>query len=161
VDQLLDVRDEYAPAIFRQVAEELRDVALLDVVRPPRPIAFSPLPNSSAHRFARKTSLAFRRGQRVLTMENLPKVAVSSRNPDEPEEHNLAFLFERVSEDPDFPIVPIWHEDSVAQRARLDYISRLPEDPELGYFDHAILINKILIEFEAFSKFPPANSLLR
>jgi hypothetical protein len=161
VDQLLDVRDEYAPAIFRQVAEELRDVAMLDVVRPPRPIAFSPLPKSSAHRFARKTSLAFRRGQRVLTMENLPKVAVSSRNPDEPEEHNLAFLFERVSEDPDFPIVPIWHEDSVAQRARLDYISRLPEDPELGYFDHAILINKILIEFEAFSKFPSANSLLR
>jgi hypothetical protein len=33
-------------------------------------------------------------------MENLPKVAVSSRKPDEPEEHNLAFLFERVNEDP-------------------------------------------------------------
>jgi hypothetical protein len=161
VDQLLDVRDNCAPEIFRHIAKELRDVASMEVLRVPFSIAFSPLPKSSSHCFPRKTTLALRRDQRVLTMEDLPKVAIPSKKPDEPAEHNLAFLRERVIEDPDFCIIPIWHGDSVAQRARLDYISQLPEDSERGFFDYAILAGKMLDEFKKFGGLSPATSLPR
>jgi hypothetical protein len=56
-------------------------------------------------------------------MEDLPKVAVCSTTPDQPEERNRAILYENVREDPDYPVVPIWSEESVAQHIRLDFIT--------------------------------------
>jgi hypothetical protein len=79
VGQILSVRDHYAPEIFCHVAEELIDVASLEMLRLPCQIAFSPLPKSSARCFPRRTSLAFPRGQRVLTIEDPPKVAILSK----------------------------------------------------------------------------------
>jgi hypothetical protein len=49
------------------------------VLRLPCPFALTPVPKSSAYRVPRKTTLAFRRRQRVLTIDNLPKIIVLSK----------------------------------------------------------------------------------
>jgi hypothetical protein len=86
-----------------------------------------------------------------FTLENLSKLnAVATQN-------DYALLCHKKRENPDFPIIPIWHKDSAAQRNELDFVAQLSENRAAGFFVHGCVIEVILEDLNYTEAVPDAG----
>jgi hypothetical protein len=72
-------------------------------------------------------------------------------------ENDLSLLAAKLIENPDFPVVPPWHEEFATLRPWFNVALELLEDYNSDIFAHEILLNKVFRYFNKHMMAPPAH----
>jgi len=74
-------------------------------------------------------------------------------------EKDYSLLAAKLLENPDFPVVPPWHEEFYLLRPWFNVALELPEDPDSDIFAHEILLRKVFPLVNKHKGAPPAKKL--
>jgi hypothetical protein len=86
-----------------------------------------------------------------LFLENLPSGRVA--------EKDFTMLAAKILEDPDFPVVPPWHDEFSTLRPWFDIALALPEDCDSDIFVHEIVVNKVFLYYNKHMVAPSDKQL--
>jgi hypothetical protein len=157
ISNLLSTDDDNAPQTAVEPAKDLQHTTHLPNIHEAKhntPASTTTPISIGAHH----ESLAARRAEypgigakHTFTLENFTELnAVAAQN-------DYALLCHKKRENPDFPIIPIWHKDSTAQRNELDFVAQLSEDRAAGFFVHGCVIEVILEDSKYTEAAPDAE----
>jgi len=74
-------------------------------------------------------------------------------------EMDYSLISRKMRENPDFPIIPMWHDDYEAQRDERDILMQVAEDSTTGFFLHAVTADMIQVELKDCMEVPDADYL--
>lgn len=155
-DQLLEPNNERAPQIFQKLAEELQAAISLRNIHASTENASTT--SCGNLQLGTRRPLYIRRDERSIkdasysfTIGDLAELNTIAA------ENDCTLLCHKKRENPDFPIIPIWHADYAAQRNELDVIVNLPEDSADGFFTHAMVVDIILDDLKLSEEAPDAQ----
>jgi hypothetical protein len=74
-------------------------------------------------------------------------------------EKDYSLLAAKLLENPDFPVVPPWHEEFSTLRPWFNVALELPEDVNSDIFAHEVLLNKVFHYFNKYAVAPPTQKL--
>jgi hypothetical protein len=137
-------QDRLSPTL-RAVASEIKLALEMEVPH------FPALTTHSCSIMLHTADRMTRRNKFGLFLDDFPTDGVS--------EKDYSLLAAKLLENPDFPVVPTWHEEFSILRPWFNVALELTEDVNSDIFAHEILLNKVFHYFNKHAVAPPAQKL--